>query len=79
MWTGFREYWQDKWNWLESLSLVVLATALIVRLLEKDLELGRSLLAFGAPLVFSRILFFGQVWPRQGMVIQVSVWMAHLK
>lgn len=71
--TSFREYWRDKWNWLESLSLLLLAAALWVRLRAGFAGLGRNVFALSAPLVYSRILFFAQVLPRQGIVIQVGV------
>lgn len=70
---GFVEFWRDKWNWLESLSLLLLAGGLTIRILNSDVHQGRALFALSAPLVFSRVLFFGQFLKRQGLVIQASL------
>ncbi|CAM9221663.1 unnamed protein product, partial [Laminaria digitata] len=67
---SFHEYVQDEWNWLESISLLLLAGALFYRIGNSDGETGRALFALSAPLVFSRVLFFGQVLRRQGLVVQ---------
>ncbi|CAM9165014.1 unnamed protein product [Ectocarpus fasciculatus] len=64
---GFVEFWRDKWNWLESLSLLLLAGGLTIRILNSDVHQGRALFALSAPLVFSRVLFFGQFLKRQGL------------
>lgn len=69
---GFVEFWRDKWNWLESLYLLTLAGGLTIRILNSDVHQGRALFALSAPLVFSRVLFFGQFLKRQGLVIQAS-------
>ncbi|CAM9300363.1 unnamed protein product [Ectocarpus sp. 8 AP-2014] len=69
----FVEFWRDKWNWLESLSLLLLAGGLTIRILNTDVHQGRALFALSAPLVFSRVLFFGQFLKRQGLVIQASL------
>lgn len=71
MWANFFEYLRDKWNWLECLSLSLLAGGLFVRVVDSDVHLGRALFALSAPLVFSRVLFFGQILRRQGLVIEV--------
>ncbi|CAM9728979.1 unnamed protein product [Ectocarpus sp. 6 AP-2014] len=68
---GFVEFWRDKWNWLESLSLLLLAGGLTIRIRNSDVHQGRALFALSAPLVFSRVLFFGQFLKRQGLVIQM--------
>ena len=73
MWDNFLEYVRNRWNWLESLSLALLAGGLFVRVVDSDVHLGRALFALSAPLVFSRVLFFGQILRRQGLVIQVRV------
>lgn len=72
MWSGFQEYWQEKWNWLDAFSLILLSIGLYIRTSLGDPALIRVFYALSAPLVFSRILFFGQVLPRQGLVIQVG-------
>lgn len=71
MHANFYEYVQDEWNWLESISLVLLAGALFYRIRNSDGFTGRALFAISAPLVSSRVLFFGQVLRRQGLVVQV--------
>lgn len=71
MWANFFEYLQDKWNWLECISLSLLAGGLFIRIDDSDVYQGRALFALSAPLVFSRVLFYGQVLQRQGVVIQV--------
>ncbi|CAM9508523.1 unnamed protein product [Scytosiphon promiscuus] len=71
MWANFFEYFQNKWNWLECLSLSLLAGGLFIRVDDSDVYQGRALFALSAPLVFSRVLFFGQVLQRQGVVIQM--------
>ncbi|CAB1120299.1 unnamed protein product [Ectocarpus sp. CCAP 1310/34] len=70
---GFVEFWRDKWNWLESLSLLLLAGGLTIRLGNSDVHQGRALFALSAPVVCSRVLFFGQFLKRQGLVIQASL------
>lgn len=72
MHAGVYEYVKDEWNWLESISLLLLAGALFYRIGNSDGNTGRALFALSAPLVFSRVLFFGQVLRRQGLVVQVS-------
>lgn len=71
MWIGLHEYWQDKWNWLDALALTLLATGLSIRTAESSEWYGRAVFSVSAPLVFSRVLFFAQILPRQGLVIQV--------
>lgn len=73
MYPRFQEYWRDKWNWLEALSLVLLSAGLWIRIVDEDVSQGRAMFALSAPLVFSRILFFGQILPRQGIMIQVHL------
>lgn len=73
MWASFQEYWQDKWNWLDVLSLVLLSSGLYIRIGGGDEDIRKVLYALSAPLVFSRFLFFAQILPRQGLVIQVIV------
>ncbi|CAN0108570.1 unnamed protein product, partial [Hapterophycus canaliculatus] len=77
MWANFFEYFQNKWNWLECLSLSLLAGGLFIRIVDSDVHQGRALFALSAPLVFSRVLFYGQVLKRQGVVIQVRTEIRH--
>eukprot|EP00903_Cladosiphon_okamuranus_P009455 g9014.t1 len=71
IWDNFFEYIRNRWNWLECLSLTLLAGGLFVRVVDSDEHIGRGLFALSAPLVFSRVLFFGQILRRQGLVIQM--------
>eukprot|EP00752_Nemacystus_decipiens_P006624 g5955.t1 len=73
MWKNFVEYTRNKWNWLECVSLALMAGGLFVRVVDSDVHVGRGLFALSAPLVFSRVLFFGQIWRRQGLVIQMMI------
>ena len=68
-------YFQDRWNILDVLGLAVLLGGFIVRSTESESPWGRALYALSAPLVFSRILFFAQILPFQGPMIQVSTTM----
>ena len=72
MYSSFHEYVKDEWNWLESFSLLLLAGALFYRIGDSDGQTGRALFSLSAPLVFARVLFFGQVLRRQGLVVQVN-------
>ena len=71
MYANFHEWVKNEWNWLQSVSLVLLAAALLRRIGYGDGWMGRALFALSAPLVFSRVLFYGQVLRRQGLVVQV--------
>lgn len=72
MWRGVHEYWQDMWNWLDVSALALLALGLYIRVTERGSVYGRAVYATSAPLMFSRVLFFTQIFPRQGLVIQAS-------
>lgn len=72
MYVNFHEWVKDEWNWLQSISLVLLASALYYRIADRNGSSGRALFALSAPLVFSRVLFYGQVLRRQGLVVQVN-------
>lgn len=72
MWETPQEYAQDKWNWLDVASLLLLSSGLYVRIYGEGVDIGRVFYALSAPLVFSRFLFFAQILPRQGLVIQVT-------
>ena len=71
-----REYFRDSWNWLDVPALFLLSAGFLVRLWSttsgNDLEqVGEALYLLVAPLLFPRILFFAQIYPSQGAMIQV--------
>lgn len=68
------EYTEDAWNVLDGLGLLVSLSGLCVRFFVKTSPWGRSLYALSAPLLFSRILFFAQVLPFQGPMVQASLY-----
>lgn len=70
---GFEEYMEDGWNCLGVLGYVVSLGGFIVRWADRTSPWGRGLYALSAPLLFSRTLFFAQVLPYQGPMVQVSV------
>lgn len=69
----FDAYLQDHWNILDVLGLAVLLAAFVFRITDNAGSLGPALYALSAPLVFSRVLFFAQILPFQGPMIQVSI------
>ena len=66
-------YWQDRWNVLDVLSLVMLAGGLFSRFLDSGCPWGRALYALSAPLVYLRVLFYAQYLPFLGSMVEVSV------
>lgn len=64
-------YMRDPWNVLDWLSLALLSSGLIARIAQPSDTLGRSLYALSTPLLFARLLFFAQILPHQGPMIQV--------
>lgn len=67
------EYMQDQWNLLDVTSLTLLLGGAIQRMYgQVDDESSRALYALSAPLAFARILFFAQILPSQGPMIQVK-------
>lgn len=70
---GFGEYIEDGWNALDVLGLAVSLGGFCVRCLDPASPWGRSLYALSAPLLVSRILFFAQLLPFQGPMVQASV------
>lgn len=66
-------YVRDVWNILDVLGVVLLAIGFLVRVKDYESQWGRALYALSAPLLFSRMLFFVQVFRFQGPMIQVSV------
>lgn len=74
MYLGIQEYFQDKWNVLDMLSIILLSAGLYIRWwgnYDEDTATGKVFFALSAPLVFSRLLFFAQILRRQGLVIEV--------
>ena len=66
------EYVRDRWNVLDVTSLCFMFVSLCFRAFDHvDSITARSLYALSAPLAFTRILFFAQILPSQGPMIQV--------
>ncbi|CAM9403921.1 unnamed protein product [Ectocarpus sp. 12 AP-2014] len=73
------EYMRDQWNLLDVTSLILLLGGAIQRMYgQVDDESSRALYALSAPLAFARILFFAQILPSQGPMIQVMFSMTGL-
>ncbi|CAM9209896.1 unnamed protein product [Ectocarpus sp. 6 AP-2014] len=73
------EYMQDQWNLLDVASLTLLLGGVIQRMYgQVDDQSSRALYALSAPLAFARILFFVQILPSQGPIIQVMFSMTGL-
>ncbi|CBN75304.1 Ankyrin Repeat Transient Receptor Potential Channel [Ectocarpus siliculosus] len=73
------EYMRDQWNLLDVASLTLLLGGVIQRMYgQVDDQSSRALYALSAPLAFARILFFVQILPSQGPIIQVMFSMTGL-
>lgn len=66
----FSSYAADHWNPIDVLGLGLVAGGVVVRITDETNSWGRALYALSAPLLFSRILFFGQMLQFQGPMIQ---------
>ena len=71
-----REYFRDTWNFLDVPALFLLAAGFLIRLAnasdsDDSEQVGEALYLLAAPLLFSRILFYFQIHPSQGALIQV--------
>lgn len=66
-------YIQDKWNILDALALIFLFIGMVIRWDDSTNSWGPAFYALSAPLVISRVLFFAQVLPFQGPMIEASV------
>ncbi|CAM9407917.1 unnamed protein product [Scytosiphon promiscuus] len=64
-------YIADHWNPIDLLGLGLAAGGFIARFADRTSSLGRVLYALSAPLTFSRLLFFAQLFRFQGPMIQV--------
>ncbi|CAM9848129.1 unnamed protein product [Scytosiphon promiscuus] len=73
------EYMRDQWNVLDVASLIPLLIGMCFRAARGvEDNAAKACYALGAPLVFARILYFAQVLPSQGPMIQVFFSMAGL-
>lgn len=66
-------YIKDPWNVLDLLGLVFLLVGLIIRAIDWTSEWGPAFYALSVPMLVSRVLFFAQVLPFQGPMIQASL------
>ncbi|CAM9247466.1 unnamed protein product [Scytosiphon promiscuus] len=64
-------YIADHWNPIDLLGLGLAAGGFITRFADRTSSLGRVLYALSAPLIFSRLLFYAQLFRFQGPMIQV--------
>ncbi|CAM9468357.1 unnamed protein product, partial [Hapterophycus canaliculatus] len=68
------EYMRDQWNVLDVVSLILFVIGVVFRAFGGvDDTSSRACYALSAPLAFARILYFAQVLPSQGPMIQVSL------
>lgn len=74
MWREFEVYMRDRWNIIDVLGLLIIGGGIAVRIVDNTSPWGRALYALSAPLVYSRLLFFAQILPFQGPMVQVSRW-----
>lgn len=72
MWRDTPRYFRDQWNALDALGLLCLLIGLVIRWVDSASSWGPAFYALGSPLLVSRVLFFAQVLPFQGPMIQVS-------
>ncbi|CAN0095471.1 unnamed protein product [Scytosiphon promiscuus] len=68
---GVDLYIADHWNPIDMLGLGLAAGGFIARFADRTSSSGRVLYALSAPLIFSRLLFFAQLFRFQGPMIQV--------
>ena len=69
-----RRYINDQWNVLDALGILCLFVGLVIRWADWTNPWGPAFYALSAPLLVSRILFFAQILPFQGPMIQASVY-----
>lgn len=73
MWRDIPGYFRDQWNALDGLGFLLLLVGLVIRCIDWASPWGPAFYALSAPLLVSRVLFFAQILPFQGPMIQVSV------
>lgn len=66
------EYLLDRWNVFDLSALSLCLAAFVIRAVDYDNVWGRSLFALAAPLLYWRLLFYAQLLPFQGAMIQVK-------
>lgn len=67
-----RRYLKDPWNVLDVLGMLCLFVGLVFRWADEANPWGPAFYAMCAPLVVCRVLFFAQILPFQGPMIQAS-------
>lgn len=67
-----RRYFKDKWNVLDGLGLLFLSIGMAVRWSGSTSPWGPGFYALSAPLIISRVLFFAQILPFQGPMVEAS-------
>lgn len=67
------DYLLDRWNIFDLSALSLSLAAFVVRAIDHDSAWGRSLYAVAAPLLYWRLLFFAQLLPFQGAMIEVKL------
>lgn len=72
MWKDFSKYLTDRWNGLDVLGIMVSLAGFMFRCFDSESPWGRALYALSAPCMVSRLLFFAQILPLQGPMIQVK-------
>lgn len=70
---NIRSYFRDQWNVLDALGILCLFVGMVIRWDDWTSPWGPAFYALSAPLVISRVLFFAQVLPFQGPMIQASL------
>lgn len=68
----FEEYMHDRWKDFDLSALSLCLAAFVVRLFDYDSAWGRSLYALATPLLYWRLLYYVQLLPFQGAMIQVN-------
>lgn len=68
-----RRYFKDQWNVLDALGILCFFVGMVIRWDDWSCPWGPAFYALSAPLVVSRVLFFAQILPFQGPLIQARV------
>lgn len=72
MMIDMQAFYRDRWNVFDCLTLLCITVGWITRMANNDTLWGKAFYAFAAPLMMTRVLFFLQYFPSQGVMIQVS-------